>query len=65
METHKQNILSCCNIIYKTTSTPKAQETLWRRGQKASKVRVFPEKLCLLVTPEATSIKSHQHDFLN
>lgn len=48
--------------------TPKAPETLRKRGWKACKVQRFWEfavKVCLLVMSEAIHMKSHCHDCPN
>lgn len=62
-ENHKQSKsrvgqLSPNGYIYKTTPTPKVQETLWKWGQKDCK----SERECILGTSEATNIMSHEHD---
>lgn len=47
---------------------PKTQGTLWKRGQnecKSQRMREFTARLCLLLTSEATPIKSCQHDRLH
>jgi hypothetical protein len=53
--------------IYKTTSTHNSQETLQKESGKTVKSRVkeFTVRLCLLLKPEATYIRSHQYNYTN
>lgn len=53
---------------YKTPPACKAQEALWKRGRKdceSQGIGEFLVRLCLLDRSEATSVKTHQHDYLN
>lgn len=55
-------------IHLKNTPTPKAQETLWKRGQKDrknQKTKEFTVRLCLLIMSQATSITPDWHDCPN
>ena len=49
-------------VHLQNTPTPKAQGTLQKKEQKdceSWRIRLFAVRLCLLVTSDATSIKSH------
>jgi hypothetical protein len=75
METIIENHKLKCRIIeqdpidiYNTMPASKFQGSLWNRGQKNCKslrTKEFSMRECLLVTSEATSMKSHRHDGLN
>lgn len=52
-------------FMYKTTPAPKAWGTLQKRGQKDCKSQRSGGLRWDCVTPEVTSVKSHQHDCSN
>lgn len=51
------------DYIYSTTLTPQA--LLWKRQGEIVNARKIAVRLCFLIVSEATSVKFHQHEFLN
>lgn len=68
VENHKQPKCRLVDSSLQNNSAPKAQGTLWKKGQKewkSQRVRKFAVRLCFLVMSEATPVTTRQRDCLN